>query len=522
MQRKQERGTKMFDVSLMKKINLIPGLENKKVFTGAFATIPSGRRMARRPIKWSNPNTNKVKDLSYILDAVGLKDGMTISFHHCLRNGDLVMLYVIDAIAKKGIRDITLSASSLSKVQDCLLPYFKSGVITAIDTSGNRGRLGEFIQQGGLKNIAIYRTHGGRARAIESGELHIDVAFIATPCCDKFGNINGVQGKSACGSLGYAMPDAEYAEHVVAVTDGLSDFPLDYISIPQTQVDYITTVDSIGDPTGIATGSIRVSKNPAELLISKYAAEVIAATPYFHDNMIFQFGSGGMAIATAGYIRDAMLEKGYTASAGVGGVSGFHVQMLKEGLIKTFYDPQDFDLEAIRSLRTNPKHHEISASAYANPFSANPYVNMLDFAVLSATEMDTSFNVNVLTDSYGKLMGAPGGHPDAAAGSKMTVITMPLLRGRLPMLLDQVTTVVTPGESVDVLVTEYGVAINPLRTDLMDFLKGKNLPIKPIEELKEKADKLSGKATPLDLQDDICGIVEYRDGTIIDVIHKVH
>ena len=80
----------------------------------------------------------------------------------------------------------------------------------------------------------------------------------------------------------------------------------------------------------------------------------------------------------------------------------------------------------------------------------------------------------------------------------------------------------TPGESVDVLVTEYGVAINPLRTDLMDFLKGKNLPIKPIEELKEKADKLSGKATPLDLQDDICGIVEYRDGTIIDVIHKVH
>ena len=120
------------------------------------------------------------------------------------------------------------------------------------------------------------------------------------------------------------MPDAEYADKVVAVTDGLSEVPLDYVSIPQTQVDYITEVDSIGDPSGIATGSIRVSKRPAELVISKYAADVIAATEYFHDQMIFQFGTGGMAIATAGYIREKMLAKKYVASAGVGGVSGFH------------------------------------------------------------------------------------------------------------------------------------------------------------------------------------------------------
>ena len=111
-----------------------------------------------------------------------------------------------------------------------------------------------------MKKPAIFRTHGGRARAIESGELHIDVAFIAAPTCDKYGNINGVQGKSACGSLGYAMPDAEYAEQVVAVTDGLVSVPLEYVSIPQTQVDYIVEVESIGDPSGIATGSIRISK----------------------------------------------------------------------------------------------------------------------------------------------------------------------------------------------------------------------------------------------------------------------
>ena len=118
------------------------------------------------------------------------------------------------------------------------------------------------------------------------------------------------------------MPDAEYADHVIAVTDGLSDLPLDYVSIPQTQVDYVTTVDSIGDPAGIATGSIRVSKNPAELLISRYAAQVIAATPYFHDNMVFQFGSGGMAIATAGYIRQEMLERTIQQLPGSAGFPG--------------------------------------------------------------------------------------------------------------------------------------------------------------------------------------------------------
>ncbi len=213
--------------------------------------------------------------------------------------------------------------------------------------------------------------------------------------------------------------------------------------------------------------------------------------------------------------------QGYVASAGVGGVSSFHVKMLEEGLIKTFFDPQDFDLQAISSLKNNINHHEISVSAYANPFSANPYVNMLDFTVLSATEMDVNFNVNVLTDSYGRLMGAPGGHPDAAAGAGLTVITMPLLRGRLPMLLDKVTTVVTPGASVDVLVTDYGIAVNPNREDILQCLKHTNLPICSVYDLKEKAEKIAGKPEPVELSDEICGIVEYRDGSIIDVVHQL-
>ena len=55
------------------------------------------------------------------------------------------------------------------------------------------------------------------------------------------------------------------------------------------------------------------------------------------------------------------------------------------------------------------------------------------------------------------------------------------------MLLDHVTTVVTPGESVDVLVTEYGIAVNPRRPDIAECLKGKGLPLTSIEALREKA-----------------------------------
>ena len=507
----------MLDKGLMSIINKIPGYEKKRPFAGAFNMHPSGQTTSR-PLKHSLPGSKKVFSLDYILDAIGLKDGMTISFHHCLRNGDAVMHYIISSIAKKGIKNLTLSASSLSKVQDCLLPYFESGVITSVDTSGSRSEIGAYIQHDNLTRPVIFRTHGGRARAIESGELHIDVAFIAAPACDKFGNINGVQGKSACGSLGYAMPDAEYADYVVAVTDSLFENPLDYISISQTQVDYITEVPSIGDSAGITTGSIRISKDPAELVISKYAADVITATEYFHDQMIFQFGTGGLALATANYVCNKMREKNYKAAAGVGGVTNFHVKMLNDGLIKTIFDPQDFDLEAIKSLGSNAKQHEISSSDYANPFNASPYVNLLDFVVLSATEIDVNFNVNVLTDSNGKLLGALGGHPDAAAGAKMTIITMPLLRGRLPMILDHVTTIVTPGESVAVLVTDFGIAINPRRPDIIESLKGKGLPIKSIEELQAKAELFTGKPTPIKQSNKICGLVEYRDGTIIDVV----
>ena len=56
---------------------------------------------------------------------------------------------------------------------------------------------------------------GGRVRAIESGEVHLDISFIGAPTCDKCGNMRANGGKSDCGVLSYAMVDAQYADKVV-------------------------------------------------------------------------------------------------------------------------------------------------------------------------------------------------------------------------------------------------------------------------------------------------------------------
>lgn len=157
-----------------------------------------------------------------------------------------------------------------------------------------------------MDNPVIIRSHGGRARAITSGDIHIDVAFLGAPSSDEYGNINGTGGKTACGSLGYAMIDAKYADQVVAITDTLVPYPNTPISIPQTDVDYVVVVDSIGDPNGIAKGATRYTKNPKELLIAEYAAKVITASPYYKEGFSFQTGTGGASLAVTRYLKEAM------------------------------------------------------------------------------------------------------------------------------------------------------------------------------------------------------------------------
>lgn len=498
----------------------ITGYNNIVPYAGPFAITPAGRLWGPK-IRSVKPRSEKIlKSIDQAIEAAGLKSGMTISFHHHFRNGDYILNLVVEAIAQKGIKGLTLAPSSLNDVNDAIIPYIEAGIITNIETSGGRGKLGKLMTAGKLARPVLIRSHGGRARAIESGELHIDVAFLGAPCCDKYGNINGTEGKSACGSMGYAMVDAAYADTVIALTDNLVDRPLQRISIPQTQVDYIVEMESIGNPQGIASGALRISRDPRELLIADYATTVIEYSGYFKDGYSLQLGSGGASLAAARFIKEKMIAQGITASFGLGGVTAPFVDMLNEGLIQTIFDVQDFDLPSVESIKNNPRHQEMSASFYANPHNGGPIVNQLDVVILSATEVDVNFNVNVITDSNGVIMGASGGHSDTAAGANLAIVVAPLLRGRLPMVLDRVNTIVTPGETVDVIVTERGVAVNPRRTDLMNNLKGSGIPVMSIYDLQQIAYNLAGKPEPIPVSDQIVGVVEYRDGSIIDVIRR--
>lgn len=490
-------------------------------FTGAFTHMGERSRTTSK-IKTRTPG--EVKVLSGIREAIeksGLKDGMTVSFHHHLRNGDKVTNLVMQTIADMGFKDIHLAASGIFPCHEPLVPLIESGVITQVSVNTfNPGPVPKAISLGKLQKPCILRSHGGRPRAIESGEMHIDVAFIAAPTCDEMGNLNGTHGPSACGYLSYAYADAEYADTVVAVTDNLVPYPACPIEIGQHLVDYVVVVDSIGDPNGIVSGTTKITTDPVNLRIADSAADLIEMAGYIKDGMTFQTGAGGTSLAVADRVGQYMKEKGVVGAFGSGGIHAYFVKMLKEGLFRALFDVQCFDLDAIKSAAENPKHMAMSASLYGNPHTKSPIVNGLDVMILGATEIDTDFNVNVVTGSDGIIMGASGGHNDCAAGSKLTIIVTNLLKGRLCVVRDHVTTITTPGETVDVLVTEYGIAINPRRTDLLEKLKDSNLPLVDIEELREIGIRLTGAPKAQEFTDRIIGVVEYRDGTVIDVVRQ--
>ncbi|NMA69230.1 MAG: citrate lyase subunit alpha, partial [Desulfitobacterium sp.] len=470
----------------------IEGYGKVKPFAGAFANygVHAKASVTTRSVK---PGEKKLlADIDEVLDKVEIRDGMTVSFHHHLRNGDYVLNQVMERIAKRGVKDIHVAATGIFPIHEPLVDYIKKGIVTKISVNYiSPGPVAKAITNGLLQKPAVFMSHGGRPRAVESGDLHIDVAFIAAPTADAYGNINGVGGPSACGTLAYAVSDAIFADKVVAVTDNLAPYPACPIEITQDFVDYVVQVESIGDPNGIVSGTLTVTKDPVGLRIAKMAAQLINEAGYIQNEMSFQTGAGGISLAVAAEVRKYMKEKGVVGSFAAGGITGYIVDMLNEGLFRNLFDVQCFDLKAVASFRENPRHQAMSGSLYGNPHDKGAIVNNLDIMILGATEIDTDFNVNVVTGSDGTIMGASGGHNDTAAGSKISVIVTRLTKGRLPVIRDKVTTVTTPGETIDVLVTERGIAINPRRKDLIEKLKDNNLPIMTIEELKAISERLT-------------------------------
>ena len=495
----------------------------KDIFRGSFAKDGYEYTKAAPTVRAAiDPTKSKLVDSIHdALVKCGIKDGMTLSFHHHFREGDYVVNMVMEEVHKMGIKDITICASSLGKPHNPIVPMIEDGTITGIQSSGVRGKIGEAISAGKLKNLAIMRSHGGRVRAIEAGEVHIDIAFIGAPTCDEYGNMKANGGKSDCGVLSYAMVDAQYADKVVAVTDCLVPSPNLPASISQVDVDYVVVVDEIGNPAKIATGAAKPTTDVRKIMMADYCTQFVINTPYFKDGFTYQTGVGGASIASTISLGKIMKERGIKMKFGVGGIAGPMCKLLEEGLIETLVDTQDFDTTAIESIKKNPNHFEISASEYANPFNKGAYVNQLDFVILAALEVDVNFNCNVVVGSDGIITGAQGGHPDTAAGAKCTIVIAPLLQGRIPAVCTNVTTVTTPGDTVDVIITDYGIAINPRRQDLIEATKDAKLPFKTIEELRDIAYSIVGEPDPVQFDDQVVGIIEARDGSGIDVVRKV-
>ena len=452
----------------------------------------------------------------------GLADGDTISFHHHFREGDKVVLQVVEALAALGRRDLTLASSSLNNCHAGLVSYIERGVISRIYTSGMRGDLARRISAGGLLPHPVQiHSHGGRAALMQTGELRPTMAFIGVSACDEYGNANGTSGRSQCGALGYPMVDAGYAEHVVLVTEQIVPYPNHHASIRQDQVDLIVQVDEVGDPSRINVGAVRNTRNPRDLLIARHAASVMEHGGYFTDGFSMQTGSGGASTATSRYLAERMQRRGVTARWVLGGITAAQTELLEQGLVQEILDVQSFDSAAAESLASSTRHHEISAAEYASPLSKGACVDQLDMVILSALEIDLSFNVNVLTGSDGLMMGASGGHCDAAAGAKLVIVVAPLIRSRIPTVVERVSTLITPGETVDVLVTDYGIAVNPRRPDVMARLTDARLPVLTIDALYQEAVRISGVPRPIEHTDEIVGIVRYRDGSVIDTVCSV-
>lgn len=469
--------------------------------------------------------SSKIVTLEEAIRRSGLKDGMTISFHHHFRGGDKVVNMVVAKLAEMGFKNLTVAASSLSDVHAPLIEHIKNGVVTKLITSGLRGELANEISHGLMEEPVVFRSHGGRGSAIACGDLHIDVAFLGASSCDPAGNACGYSrsenAKSICGSLGYALPDAQYADKVVILTDDLVDYPNTPNSISERNVDYVVVVDSVGDSSKISSGAIRDTKNPRDILLAQTAAKVIINSGYFKEGFSIQTGSGGASLAAVKYIRESMIEKGIHASYALGGITAHMVKMHEEGLIERLIDVQSFDKVAAESLRKNPFHKEVSANEYASADEPGSAVHYLDMVILSALEVDVNFNVNVLVGSDGIIRGAIGGHPDTAADSALSIIVCPLLRGRIPCVVDEVTTLITPGSTVDVVVTEYGIAVNPRRPEIAERLKAAGLKVVDIHCLKDMALKAIGNPDPLPFGDKVVGVVMNRDGSVQDVIMNI-
>lgn len=482
-------------------------------------------RMANPPVRscadypWDG---NKVvRNLKEALRKAGIKNGMTISTHHHLRNGDILTNLLFDTIKEMGIKNIVWFPTASFPCHQHLIKYLEDGTIHHIEGSMN-GPLGKFTTQGKMKGTGVLRSHGGRYQSVQDGEIHIDIAVIAAPSADPFGNANGSHGKSACGLIGFALADSEYADKVIVVTDNLVPFPCVPWQIQGNNVDYVVNIDSLGDASKIVSGTTEITKSPDRLLIAEYVARFIDEAGIMKDGFSFQAGSGGTNLAFVLFLKERMKAKGVKARFVRGGSTKYLVQLLEEGLTDYILDGQTFDLEGVRSMRENPGHVNTSPFTSYNFHGKGNFASIVDAAVLGATEVDVNFNANVVSHSDGYLLHGIGGWQNCLY-SRCTILAIPSFRDRIPVIIDEVTTLCGPGELIDVIITERGIAVNPRRKDLMRALKNSDLPLRSIKQIRDEVYDICGGAPqkPKLNKEKVVAVVKWVDGTLLDSVYQV-
>jgi len=484
---------------------------------------PRGRKAAPPVVACSRfpANGNKVvPGIKRALKKAGLRNGMTISTHHHFRNGDYVANAVFEAAAELGVKDLRWFPSASFPCHAPVSGHLEKGVVHHIEGSMN-GPLGDYCSEGRMRGMAVLRSHGGRYQAVQDGEVHIDIAVIAAPTADPFGNANGLDGPSACGLLGFALADSQYADKVVVVTDNLVPFPCIPWQIQGNHVDHVVVMDRIGDPSQIISGTTVLTKSPDRLLIAELTARFVRAAGIMKDGFSFQAGAGGTALAFSIYLAGMMRAAGVKARFVRGGSNRYLVEMLEEGLTDYILDGQTFDLDGVASMRDNPRHQDTSPFTSYNYHGKGNFASMVDAVVLGATEVDVGFNANVVTHSDGRLLHGIGGWQNCLF-SKCTILPIPSFRDRIPVIVDRVTTLCGPGELIDVVVTERGIAVNPRRKDLLKAVKGSDLPLRTIAELRDEVFAICGgpPASP-ELGEKVVAAIKWVDGTVIDSVYSV-
>lgn len=491
-------------------------------FMGVGKYVPVGRKYNGAIVTNANYPSDGNKQLKSLREALiksGLSDGMVISTHHHFRNGDLIANMVFDIAHELGVKGLIWFPSASFPCHEHLIPYLEDGTISRIEGSMN-GPLGKFCSEGKMNGVAVLRSHGGRYQAVQDGEVHIDIAVIGAACSDSFGNANGLYGDSASGLLGFALADSQFADKVIVITDNLVPFPCVPWQIQGNLIDYTVEISQVGIPEKIVSGTTQITKSPDRLFIAELTAHFCDVVGIIQEGFSFQAGAGGTSLAITEYFAQVMRKKGIKARFARGGSNKYLVEMLEEGIVEYILDGQTFDLEGVRSMRENSNHVWTSPFTSYNYHGKGNFANMVDVAILGATEVDTGFNANVVSHSDGYLMHGIGGWQNCLF-SKTVILPIPLFRNRIPVVRDHVTTLCGPGELIDVIVTERGIAINPLRKDLLEKVKGTDLPIKSIYELREEAVRICGPMDEIELSDEIVAAIKWVDGTLLDIVRKV-